>query len=163
MLQYKGCLLDQCFCCHPEGQRVTLGQRWFLEFLRNYHSGWISQLFHAWNGKTYLFLKTRTISPKPWSAMLRLMSLHNTVTFVTEHLRGIATISKWTSSIHDIFSWYLCNCERIVCDQGRPLSRCNRCSCIGPRASGAPRHAVWIDYSFLPDAPCASDFSRNAI
>jgi len=24
-LYYKGCLLDQCFCCHPEGQ----GPVWF--------------------------------------------------------------------------------------------------------------------------------------
>ena len=28
---------------------------------------------------------------------------------------------------------------------GAVLSRCNRCSCIGPRASGAPRHGVWVD------------------
>jgi len=27
---------------------------------------------------------------------------------------------------------------------GPALSRCNRCSCIGPRASGAPRHGVWV-------------------
>jgi len=31
---------------------------------------------------------------------------------------------------------------------GPALSRCNRCSCIGPRASGAPRYGVWVDYSF---------------
>ena len=29
-----------------------------------------------------------------------------------------------------------------------------RCSSIGPRASGSPRHGVWIDCSFLPDTPC---------
>jgi len=46
---------------------------------------------------------------------------------------------------------------------GPALSRCNRCSCIGPRASGVPRHSVWVDYSFLPDTPCAWEFSRNAI
>jgi len=27
---------------------------------------------------------------------------------------------------------------------GPALSQCNRCSCIGPRASGAPRHRVWV-------------------
>ena len=31
----------------------------------------------------------------------------------------------------------------------------SRCSCIGPRASGAPRHGVWVDFSFLPDTPWA--------
>ena len=38
---------------------------------------------------------------------------------------------------------------------GPALSRCNRCSCIGPRAPGAPRHGVWVDFSFFPDTPCA--------
>jgi len=27
----------------------------------------------------------------------------------------------------------------------------------------APRHGVWVDYSFLPDTPCAWEFSRNGI
>jgi len=43
------------------------------------------------------------------------------------------------------------------------LNRCNSCSCIGPRASEAPRHGVWVDCSFLLDTPCAWEFSRNTI
>jgi len=39
----------------------------------------------------------------------------------------------------------------------------SRCSCIGPRTSGAMRDDVWVDCSFLPDTPCAWEFSRNAI
>jgi len=31
----------------------------------------------------------------------------------------------------------------------------SRCSCIGPCASGAPRHGVGGDCSVLPDTPCA--------
>jgi len=31
---------------------------------------------------------------------------------------------------------------------GPALSQCNRSSCIGPCASGAPRHGDWVDYSF---------------
>jgi len=37
---------------------------------------------------------------------------------------------------------------------GTALSRCNRCNCVGPRTSGgpaplgAPRHGIWVDYSF---------------
>jgi len=26
----------------------------------------------------------------------------------------------------------------------------------------APRHGVWVDGSFLPDTPCAWEFSRSA-
>ena len=45
---------------------------------------------------------------------------------------------------------------------GPALSRCNRCSCTGfSSASGAPRHGVWIDCQFLPDTPCAWEFSKN--
>jgi len=27
----------------------------------------------------------------------------------------------------------------------------------------APRHGVWVDCSFVPNTPCTSEFSRNAI
>ena len=48
-------------------------------------------------------------------------------------------------------------------EAGPALSRCNRCSCIGPRASVAPRHGVWVYCLFFPDTPCAWEFSRNAM
>ena len=54
-------------------------------------------------------------------------------------------------------------CITIMVQPGPALSRCNRCSCIGPRASAAPRHYIWVDYSFLPDISCPWEFSRNAI
>jgi len=41
------------------------------------------------------------------------------------------------------------------------LSRCNSCSFIGPRASGGPRHGVWVGCSFLPDTPGVREFSRS--
>jgi len=53
-------------------------------------------------------------------------------------------------------------CALWLLQTGPASSRCNRCSRIGPRASGAPRHGVLVDCSFLPDAPCAWEFSTTA-
>jgi len=44
--------------------------------------------------------------------------------------------------------------------QGRPQVDA---AALGLALLGAPRHGVWVDYSFFPDAPCAGEFSRNAI
>jgi len=45
--------------------------------------------------------------------------------------------------------------HRTLLKSGSALSRCNRCSWIGPRASGGP--ALWClaGCSFSPDTPCA--------
>jgi len=48
-------------------------------------------------------------------------------------------------------------------DSDWKISQSAHLCCIGPCASGAPRHGVWVDCSFLPDAPCAWEFGRNAI
>jgi len=39
----------------------------------------------------------------------------------------------------------------------------NRCSCIGRRASWDPAPWCLGNHLFLPDTPCAWEFSRNAI
>ena len=41
--------------------------------------------------------------------------------------------------------------------QGRPYDDATDAAAL------APRHGVWVDYSFLSDTPCAREFSRNAI
>ena len=58
-----------------------------------------------------------------------------------------------------------CTPNLVMTSLPRPGPACNRCGCIGPAPLGAraPRHGVWIDYSFLPDTPCAWEFSRDAI
>jgi len=46
---------------------------------------------------------------------------------------------------------------------GPALSRCNRCSCIGPRASVGPAPWCLGRLFILPYTPCAWEFSRNAM
>ena len=42
--------------------------------------------------------------------------------------------------------------------QGRPQADATDAAALGPAPLGAPRHVVWVHYSFyqiLPDTPCA--------
>ena len=66
------------------------------------------------------------------------------------------------SRLHDVIVKNWQSISRWWSSPGPVLSRCNRCSCTGPHTSEAPRHGVWVDCSFLPDTPCAWEFSRNA-
>jgi len=47
--------------------------------------------------------------------------------------------------------------DMVPLQTGPAWNRRNRCDCIGPRASGAPRYGGWAGCSFLPDASCARE------
>jgi len=73
------------------------------------------------------------------------------------------------NGIHSRF-WGLCSDPHLSswifgndCKQGLPEADATDAAALGPAPLGAPRNGVWVDYSFLPDTPCAWEFSRNAI
>jgi len=47
---------------------------------------------------------------------------------------------------------------QVVGFTGPALSRCNRCSCIGPSAFGGPPNRVWADGSFFARYSLCSRF-----
>jgi len=47
--------------------------------------------------------------------------------------------------------------------QGWPQADATNAAALGPAPLRAPRYGVWIGYSFLPDARCASEFSKNGL
>jgi len=59
-----------------------------------------------------------------------------------------------TAKINPVSSEWIAHVWSISYVQGRPQTDA---AALGPAPTGAPRHAVWAGFSFLPDTPCAPE------